>query len=341
MKIYGEGLADLSFVDLPGVIAQSEQGDHVFELVKQLAQKYIREPNTLVLLACSMETDIMTSQASRLVTLENANHRCMGVLTKPDRLQLDSSTQWRDTLSGLAFKRGLGYFVTKQPAQSDLRKGVNHHHARKEERRFFKSSEWLDKILGFRDQLGTKKLAKALYGNLVKLIHNQLPIIQEVVFQKLEDFRNELDLLPPPPPNPFAEVRGIVEGYGKIIELLVAEDKPNDNVLRANCMTYLKSLKRALCVSLAPTLMPDPEHSLEIISAPQVELPNRSSPGPRRNQAPTTPNKRRQIEDSDDCRIIKTPQKRLKASTPSTTRSQPSVSEQRKNHSSKSYYLYP
>src|ERR1700722_19341102 len=59
VEIRGDNLPNLSFVDLPGIISQSDAGHHLVTLVQTLARYYMKQKNTLILLVVSMKPDMM------------------------------------------------------------------------------------------------------------------------------------------------------------------------------------------------------------------------------------------------------------------------------------------
>ena len=81
LEIKGPTLPTLQLYDLPGVITQYESTDdaHLPELVCSLAKRYIGDKNTIIVLACSMESDPHTSNAAALVREMNAQYRCLGM----------------------------------------------------------------------------------------------------------------------------------------------------------------------------------------------------------------------------------------------------------------------
>lgn len=176
LAIQGPGLPTLSFYDLPGVIhtMPDERKDYLVGAVRDMTSEYVADESSLVLLACSMEGDIQNSTASGIVRSLKATHRCLGVLTKPDRFpQGDPIDIWRKCLSGTAYPLGYGYFITRQPAQYQLDNGMTHAQARYQEARFFDQGPlWAQELYAFRDCFGTKnlqnKLSIELAGQIVK-----------------------------------------------------------------------------------------------------------------------------------------------------------------------------
>ena len=86
IDISGPGLPQLSFYDLPGIIKQVENDDESFlvDLVHNLVEEYVKDPDALIILACSLESDIQVSSASSIASKLKARPRCVGKLL-PDR----------------------------------------------------------------------------------------------------------------------------------------------------------------------------------------------------------------------------------------------------------------
>jgi hypothetical protein len=77
ISISQPGLPALSFYDLPGIIGQSDTPEDV-TFVKNLVTEYIKDPEALVLVTCSMETDIANSTAGGIARSLRATDRCIG-----------------------------------------------------------------------------------------------------------------------------------------------------------------------------------------------------------------------------------------------------------------------
>jgi hypothetical protein len=77
ISISQPGLAALSFYDLPGIIGQSETPSEV-KFVRDLVIEYIKDPEALILVTCSMENDIANSIAGGIARDLKATDRCVG-----------------------------------------------------------------------------------------------------------------------------------------------------------------------------------------------------------------------------------------------------------------------
>ncbi|KAI9805952.1 MAG: hypothetical protein M1825_000566 [Sarcosagium campestre] len=203
LNITGPHLPNLSFYDLPGVINQAENHDeqHLVTMVRNLVKEYIKSENSLVLLAVPMTDDTANSSAAAVVKAMRAEDRTIGVLTKPDRMEMgDSYDQWRQILSGNLYDLGFGYFVTKQPAQASLRRNIDHAQARLDESAFFaNTAPWSTEFREFSARFGTTRLQKFLSEKLTLQILKNLPYIGEQIDRKAESIDLELSELPEPP----------------------------------------------------------------------------------------------------------------------------------------------
>lgn len=174
LDICASNIPNLAFYDLPGIINQTEDADeiHLVSLVENLAEKYVRDEDALVLLACSLEGDVANSSAARLVRKFRAVNRCVGVLTKPDRFPKgDDVNMIAQMLQGKKYQLGHGYFVTKQPGQAEM-VSISHADARIQERDFFaRESPWNDELFNFcQDRFGTGCLQSSLSQKLAAMI---------------------------------------------------------------------------------------------------------------------------------------------------------------------------
>ncbi len=95
-----------------------------------------------------------------------------GVLTKPDMIvHRNTWGLWRDILAKRKFNVKHGYYVTKQPNQSQLDEGMTHAEARAAETEFFASQEpWTTQLASFSNRFGTLQLQRALAEKLAHLI---------------------------------------------------------------------------------------------------------------------------------------------------------------------------
>jgi hypothetical protein len=73
-------LPALSFYDLPGIIGQVESPEtgYLVDFVHDLVTDYVKDPEALILVTCSLENDIANSTAGGIARKLNATDRCIG-----------------------------------------------------------------------------------------------------------------------------------------------------------------------------------------------------------------------------------------------------------------------
>ncbi|KAG9074041.1 hypothetical protein FS749_014441, partial [Ceratobasidium sp. UAMH 11750] len=163
IRISGRDLADLSFVDLPGIIAntadQRNTGD--IELVQKLISSYMRKKSTINLIVITCESDIETQAAGRLAAIyDPKGERTIGVLTKPDRIEPGQERQWIPLITGELHPLANGWYSVKQPATAEREKGYTWEDARDLESTFFENMPgWSAIPPECRTNLGTRNLA--------------------------------------------------------------------------------------------------------------------------------------------------------------------------------------
>ncbi|KAF2010689.1 P-loop containing nucleoside triphosphate hydrolase protein [Aaosphaeria arxii CBS 175.79] len=248
IEITAPGLPALSFYDLPGVIGQTEDSSHEFlvKLVHDLVTDYVKDPESLILVTCSLANDMANSSMTQIANRNNAIHRCIGVLTKPDLPSGSSDVTIRKVLSGQAYRLGHGYFVVKNLSQEDIKKGVSHADARLQEEEFFSTNEpWLSSE--YQDRFGTPRLQSFLSKELAAQSLRALPEIDGKIAACLKDIDNELEKIPSPPSS-FNAVRAIFDKVHKFSED-VRKDIEGDNE-----HTAWRKLWKELCTEFADCL---------------------------------------------------------------------------------------
>ncbi|KAF9234007.1 P-loop containing nucleoside triphosphate hydrolase protein [Melanogaster broomeanus] len=125
LEISGKDLADLSFVDLPGLIASvgSAGNEKDIELVKSLVTSYIKKESCVILLTVACETDFENQGAHHLAKkYDPEGKRTVGVLTKPDRIQAGDEASWVKILRNETEPLANHWYCVKQPSSQELTK---------------------------------------------------------------------------------------------------------------------------------------------------------------------------------------------------------------------------
>jgi len=249
LSISGPELAELSFFDLPGAINVPEDEDeaHLVELIEVLTKSYVQDENCRVLLALVCNQDTENSTAFRYVRECGASERCMGVLTKPDLLSIERTTNIGRMLSNEIFKLGYGWFASKQLSQVDLDQGVAYSEAAVREMHFFSTqSPWTTDLAGFTARFGISRLQDAISERLTQHICECLPAIKRRVEDGLARNQHALSTLPEDIKHPSISVMTEVDTLVKLVCLELHSDG-TDNSFRKSYRATIRKLQEVLC----------------------------------------------------------------------------------------------
>ncbi|KAI3605474.1 hypothetical protein WG66_005886 [Moniliophthora roreri] len=192
LEIAGPDVADLSFVDLPGLIQVADDNNTDIKDVELMVKSYIEKPSCIILLTVSCETDHMNQGALRLARESDHNgDRTVGVLTKPDRIERGDEQNWLGFIQGRTEPLRNHWFCVKQPGTSDLQNGITWSQARDNENKFFATtSPWRDLELTYQKYLRTNNLVEPV-GRHVEGTPNELGLLQ-VIRPFQENFRKDI-----------------------------------------------------------------------------------------------------------------------------------------------------
>ncbi|KAF8486541.1 P-loop containing nucleoside triphosphate hydrolase protein [Gautieria morchelliformis] len=217
LDLSGPDSADLSFIDLPGIISNVADGEdrNNIKLVQDLVKDHIKG-NSIILLTLTMRDDLENQSAAFLAKQADPEGlRTIGVLTKADAIVSGEESTWMDVLLGRRHALKKGYYVTKQPGPEDLKKKLSFEDSRRREQEFFATTEpWKSSAEQVKSRIGIPKLTAELSRLLSNLIMQTLPKLREDARQALKDTSKELGLLPPPlPENPVIELLRLLTGF--------------------------------------------------------------------------------------------------------------------------------
>ncbi|KAI0359461.1 hypothetical protein OH77DRAFT_1419958 [Trametes cingulata] len=227
LQISGPDVEDLSFCDLPGLIASAGSAGSAsdIELIKNLVSSYITKSSCIILLTVACETDFQNQGAHQLArTHDPEGSRTIGVLTKPDRIPPGEEDSWLRYIRNQEEALAHGWFAVKQPDSRAIASGITWGEAREREREFFTTvSPWNRLDLEHQNRLGTAKLVERLSDVLTDKISQRLPSIQEELQELLTITDEQLNKLPRPPSNdPLSEVLHLLStfsrGLGRYLE---------------------------------------------------------------------------------------------------------------------------
>ncbi|PPR05458.1 hypothetical protein CVT24_008227 [Panaeolus cyanescens] len=218
LQISGPDVADLSFCDLPGLIASvssdGNRGD--VELVRDLVTSYIMKPSCIILLTVACETDFENQGAHHLAKeYDPEGKRTIGVLTKPDRIPLGEADRWISFIRNEREALENNWYCVKQPASSESSGVKTWEDARKIEDIFFSTnSPWCELDPMYQRFLRTRNLVERLSKILSDLISKRIPEIREEVVKIIRQTKDEIASLPREPPGgPLKTIYTLVNDF--------------------------------------------------------------------------------------------------------------------------------
>lgn len=259
LEISGKDVADLSFVDLPGLIASvgsaGKAGD--IDLVKGLVTSYIEKPSCVILLTVTCETDFENQGAHHLTKQHDPEgKRTVGVLTKPDRIPTGEESTWLKFLRNEQEPLVNHWYCVKQPGSQTLKDGISWAEARKQENDFFALTQpWSTVEPQYQKFLRTSNLTERLSTILSELIAKRLPEIHKELYNILHKTRDEMRKLgKAPSSDPVGEVWSVVGQFSSQLSRRLEGTPDEDGVLQS-IRPHQEEFKRAVRAT-APNFIP-------------------------------------------------------------------------------------
>ncbi|KAG6810923.1 hypothetical protein H0H92_009758 [Tricholoma furcatifolium] len=243
LQISGPEVPDLSFVDLPGLIATAGTAGNSndIELVKNLVATYIKRPSCIILLTVACETDFQNQGAQEMAkiydpegkrTVGTSHHSC--VLTKPDRIDTGDELNWISIIKNEKEPLENGWYCVKQPSSQQISNGMTWAQARNSEDDFFTcTAVWSELDPIYQKYLRTSNLVDRLSSILSELISKRLPQIQDEIDRSIANIRESIRNLPKPPSSdPRNEISTLLHTFVRELAKHVA-GTPTDGLLQA------------------------------------------------------------------------------------------------------------
>ncbi|KAJ2922809.1 hypothetical protein H1R20_g14301, partial [Candolleomyces eurysporus] len=276
LSISGPEVADLSFCDLPGLIASVGTGNGAstdIGLVEGLIKSYITKPSCIILLTVACETDFENQGAYRLAKLHDPDgKRTIGVLTKPDRIPTGEEKGWIDFIRNEREPLENNWYCVKQPSSSDLKQNITWHDARQREEEYFAgTSPWSELDSIFHKYLRTRNLVDRLSSVLSDLIAKRLPEIQEELERSITETRQNLkDLAPAPSTDPFNDIAKLIHDFTVDLRQQVIGVPDEDGLLQA--IRPAQQQLRTAIRRTAPEFVPLSRESAPSFTLPRVKF---------------------------------------------------------------------
>ncbi|KAF7890996.1 uncharacterized protein EAF02_001321 [Botrytis sinoallii] len=295
VDIFGPELPALSFYDLPGIISNmpNPEEKYLVDVFENLAIKYIKEPNTLIIFAMSMTVDPVLSRAKKVIEDLDATKRCVGVLTKPDTLaDKTGNADFENILRGKEHRLGYGWLVARQPGpEFRADESKYHEEARKEEEEFFRCDPlWNGAWSEFKNKCGTSRIQTVLSELLVTSIKEDIPDIKKKVSAHrakiTEDLRNLPEL---PDQNVQLEVQRLLQNFSREVKGLMTSEHTDTN-FHGN-WTKLSQNFHKLLLHIKPMIICS--HPSDTYQIPVISVDDSDDEEPGTVPAPDTSGKKR------------------------------------------------
>ncbi|KAF9892695.1 hypothetical protein FE257_001097 [Aspergillus nanangensis] len=192
LEVVGDTGLHLTLVDLPGLIAVSENEEDV-QLVGNLVNSYLEESRTIILTVVPASSDVDTqSIIQRARCYDKEGLRTVGIITKPDLINDGAETRVARLANNAdRTKLNLGFFLLRNPRPIDLERGMSTVERQQMETEFFASPPW--NRLGLDpSRVGISNLRAFLQDLLGRHIERELPKVRRDVAQLLDDINKEL-----------------------------------------------------------------------------------------------------------------------------------------------------
>ncbi|KAG1734532.1 P-loop containing nucleoside triphosphate hydrolase protein [Suillus lakei] len=298
LEISGKDVADLSFVDLPGLIASvgstGKAGD--IDLVKGLVSSYIEKASCVILLTVTCETDFENQGAHHLAKqYDPEGKRTVGVLTKPDRIPAGEENAWLKFIRNEQEPLVNHWYCVKQPGSQTLKNGISWAEARKQENDFFALTQpWSTVEPQYQKFMRTSNLTERLSTILSELIAKRLPEIHKELYNILRKTQDEMRKLPKAPStDPVGEVWNVVCQFSSQLSRRL-EGTPDEDGILQTIRPHQQDFKRAIRATApnfipwgrndtrelpTPNFLANEEDELEpTIGAPSVIIPRSPTP---------------------------------------------------------------
>ncbi|KAF5350024.1 hypothetical protein D9756_009153 [Leucocoprinus leucothites] len=201
VDIRDQGLTDLSFVDLPGLIQNAEQDS--IDLIHNLSSRHVEGENTLILVTIPVIDDIQNAGAVKLAKASDPDgRRTIVVLTKPDLLgpgDTGAQESWKRTMRNTPGSPNYlqhGYYCVRLPNDHLRQQGYTAHNL-PDPNYFDITKPWNE--VGDRGRFGVSNLVRDISAHLVQLIETNLPRLRAELEAALKACSDRLAQLPPLP----------------------------------------------------------------------------------------------------------------------------------------------
>ncbi|KNC51042.1 uncharacterized protein AMSG_12025 [Thecamonas trahens ATCC 50062] len=193
MSIYAPHVYNVSLIDLPGYIhaVRAGQSPELPERIAALCQKYISDPNNIIVAVASAADDVAMSMGIKNAQAVDANmDRSLGVLTKMDLIK--SRKHIHSILRNEDYPLGLGYVGVRCRSQKELEDGKSFDDVLRIEEAFIRRAKLRD-VGDLR--LGIPTLRRVLSEEQLNKVAADFPRILAELDQHIDDVAKDEQFL--------------------------------------------------------------------------------------------------------------------------------------------------
>ncbi|CRG99226.1 dynamin-like protein, putative [Plasmodium relictum] len=179
IEIHKNDVLDLTLIDLPGLtkVPVGNQPYNVEEQIVNLVNKYIKNPNCIILAVSCANIDLANSDSLKMARSVDPKHeRTIGVITKCD--MVEKPEIWKKMISGSLYPLKKGFVAVVCRSQKDVDDNISIEESIKKEEEYFNQSIDVSNQIECILECGIKNLAKKLNNILIEHIKNTVPFLK-------------------------------------------------------------------------------------------------------------------------------------------------------------------
>ncbi|GAB65580.1 dynamin protein [Plasmodium cynomolgi strain B] len=179
IEIHKSDVLDLTLIDLPGLtkVPVGNQPQNVEEQIVNLVNKYIKNPNCIILAVSCANIDLANSDSLKMARSVDPKHeRTIGVITKCD--MVEKPEIWKKMISGSLYPLKKGFVAVVCRSQKDVEDDTTIEDSLRKEEEYFNQCLDLSNQMECIMECGIKNLAKKLNNILIEHIKNTVPFLK-------------------------------------------------------------------------------------------------------------------------------------------------------------------
>ncbi|GAW80068.1 dynamin protein [Plasmodium gonderi] len=179
IEIRKSDVLDLTLIDLPGLtkVPVGNQPQNVEEQIVNLVNKYIKNPNCIILAVSCANIDLANSDSLKMARSVDPKHeRTIGVITKCD--MVEKPEIWKKMISGSLYPLKKGFVAVVCRSQKDVEDNTSIEDSLRKEEEYFNQCIDLTNQVECIMECGIKNLAKKLNNILIEHIKNTVPFLK-------------------------------------------------------------------------------------------------------------------------------------------------------------------